>query len=129
MLMYYMQKKCKICIKNHEIIIELKNTRTAELIWKNLPMTSEVNTWGEEIYFYTSIANTLEADSKQIMTLGEIAYWPTGKAIAIGYGRTPISIKEEIRLADKCNVWGKTKYDLKKLKNITPGEEIFIKKC
>ena len=124
-----MQKKCKICIKSHEIIIKLKDTKTAELIWSNLPMISESNTWGEEIYFYTSIANTLEADSKQIMTLGEIAYWPTGKAIAIGYGRTPISIKEEIRLADKCNVWGKTKYDLKKLKNITPGEEIFIKKC
>ena len=53
MLDYYMQKKCKICIKNHEIVVSLKNTATAELIWKRLPFSSDINLWGEEVYFYT----------------------------------------------------------------------------
>ena len=55
MLNYYMQKKCKICIKNHEIVVSLKNTATAELIWKSLPFSSDINLWGEEVYFYTNL--------------------------------------------------------------------------
>ena len=49
MLNYYMQKKCKICIKNHEIVVNLKNTTTAELIWKSLPLISDIHLWGEEV--------------------------------------------------------------------------------
>ena len=32
-----MQKKCKICIKNHEIIVILRQTKTAELICEGAP--------------------------------------------------------------------------------------------
>ena len=129
MLNYYMQKKCKICIKNHEIPVNLKNTITADLIWKSLPISSDVHLWGEEIYFYTNLSSVLEVDAKDVISFGEIAYWPSGKAIAIGYGKTPISQSNEIRLADRCNIWGETKYDLKKLKNVEPGEKIEILKC
>ena len=129
MLNYYMQKKCKICIKNHEILVDLKNTITAELIWKSLPISSDVHLWGEEVYFYTNLSSLLEVDAKDVISFGEIAYWPSGKAIAIGYGKTPISQSNEIRLADRCNIWGETKYDLKKLKDVEPGEKIEILKC
>jgi hypothetical protein len=124
-----MQKKCKICIKNHEIVVNLKNTITAELIWKSLPISSDANLWGEEVYFYINLSSVLEVDAKDVISFGEIAYWPSGKAIAIGYGKTPISKSNEIRLADRCNIWGETKYDLKKLKDIEPGEKIEILKC
>ena len=47
-----MQKKCKICIKNFEIIVDLKHTQTiAEKIWDALPIKSNINVWGDEIYF------------------------------------------------------------------------------
>ena len=124
-----MQKKCKICIKNHEIIVNLKNTTTAEIIWKSLPLNSDINLWGEEVYFYTNITSVLENDAKDVISFGEIAYWPVGKAIAIGYGKTPISKLNEIRLADKCNIWGETEYDLKKLKDLGSGEKVKIFKC
>ena len=110
-----MQKKCKICIKNYEIIVDLNNTNTAKKIWENLPITSNVNVWGEEIYFYIPVSAEIERDAKEIINFGEIVYWSNGKAIAIGFGKTPISLEDEIRLADKCNVWGSTKFDLKKI--------------
>ena len=55
-----MQKKCKICIKNYEIIVDLNNTNTAKKIWENLPITSNVNVWGEEIYFYIPVSAEIE---------------------------------------------------------------------
>ncbi len=124
-----MQKKCKICIKNHEIVVNLKNTSTADLIWKSLPLNSDVHLWGEEVYFYTNLTSELESDAKDVISLGEIAYWPSGKAIAIGYGKTPISVFDEIRLADRCNIWGETEYDLKKLKDVGSGERVEILRC
>ena len=86
-------KKCKICIKNYEIIVDLKDTETAKKIWESLPITSKINVWGEEVYFYVSVSADLANDAKDVINLGEIVYWSAGKAIAIGFGKTPI-IKE-----------------------------------
>ena len=123
-----MQKKCKICIKNYEIIVDLNDTETAEKIWDSLPINSKINVWGEEIYFYVSVSADIANDAKAVINLGEIVYWSAGKAIAIGFGKTPISQGNEIRLADKCNVWGKTNFDLKKLVNINSGCDVLVEK-
>ena len=123
-----MTKKCKIFIDKIIFDISLLNTPTAEIIWKNLPISSSVNVWGDEIYFYTNVDSPVESGAKSIIEFGEIAYWPSGKAIAIGFGRTPISKADEIQLADNCNVWAITKFDLKKLKQIKPGCKARIEK-
>ena len=128
MLIYYMSNRCKIIIKNYEIIACLNNSNTAEKIWNSLPLQSNVRTWGEEIYFYTSIDACPESNAKDIIELGELAFWAEGRAIAIAFGKTPISNGEEIRLAAKCNIWGTTEFNLKKLKNINNGELITIEK-
>jgi hypothetical protein len=124
-----MQRKCKICIKNFEINVNLRNTPTAQEIWKNLPIASDINTWGEEVYFYVLISSKTENDAREVVKFGDIAFWPSGKAIAIGFGRTPVSQGDEIRLADKCNIWGTTDFDLKKLIEIKSGEKVMIEKC
>ena len=123
-----MQKKCKISIKDFEIIVELNSSKTAEEIWNCLPLSSNVNTWGNEIFFYTNVSVELDSYAKDVVELGEIVYWPAGKAIAIGFGKTPASINEEIRLASKCNVWGTTKFELQKLKDILSNEVIIVTK-
>ena len=121
-------KKCKITIDKIIFEVVLFNSPTASKIWNSLPISSNIKTWGKEIYFYTDVVANKEPNAKSIIEFGEIAYWPTGKAIAIGFGKTPISQKDEIRLADDCNIWGETKFDLKKLENITEGKPIKIEK-
>ena len=123
-----MQKRCKISIKKFELEVIFKKSITSDLIWRSLPIFSKIKRWGEEIYFYTKIKTELEPDAKDIIELGEIAYWPSGGAIAIGFGKTPISLGEEIRLASKCNIWGKTSFDLKKLKDINDNEIISLER-
>ena len=123
-----MRRSCKIVINNYEIIAELSNSLSASKIWDSLPISSTIKTWGNEIYFHTSTSAEIEENAKEVIQLGEIVYWPTGKAIAIGFGKTPISEGDEIRLASKCNVWAKTKFDLKKLINIHQGENVLVEK-
>ena len=121
-------KKCKITIDKIIFEVVLFNSPTANKIWNSLPISSNIKTWGKEIYFYTDVVANKEPNAKSIIEFGEIAYWPTGKAIAIGFGKTPISQKDEIRLADDCNIWGETNFDLKKLENISEGQPIKIEK-
>ena len=121
-----MRRSCKIVINNCEIIAELSNSLTASKIWDALPISSTIKTWGNEIYFHTSVSVEIEEKAKEVIQLGEIVYWPTGKVIAIGFGKTPISIGDEIRLASKCNVWANTSFDLKKLVNVRQGEKVMV---
>jgi hypothetical protein len=107
---------------------ELFDTPTAKAIAAKLPLTAEAMTWGEEVYFEIPVTAAREKDAKAVVTPGEIAYWPEGQAIAIGFGRTPISQGNETRLASPCNIWGKALSDVKVLKVVRAGAKIEVKR-
>ena len=113
---------------NYTLNIKLRSTNTANAIKNILPFKSIVKTWGDEIYFEIPIEKNidLESDAKDVINLGEVAYWIDGKSIAIGYGKTPISQNDEIRLAAKTNIWGDAVLDVKELGKIRDGDEIII---
>ncbi len=104
------------------------DTPTAKAIVAALPLTSAVLTWGEEVYFDVPVDVPREPDARAVITPGEIAYWPQGPAIAIGFGRTPISKGDETRLASPCNVFAKAVGSVKVLSKIKTGVEVKVSK-
>lgn len=121
-------RQLKMTIGSMVLEAELLDTPTAEAIWNALPFTSKANTWGEEVYFSTPVHVKRETDARDVVQPGELAFWIEGDSIAIGFGRTPISQGNEIRLAAKTNIWGKAKGDVKQLKSVKSGAAIKVEK-
>ena len=80
-----------------------------------LPFTVYLNVWGDEIYTSESPISQNEENAKTPVSLNDIAYWPTGKAICLFYGPTPLSSSGKIVPASPVNVIGKI---------ISPDKEI-----
>ena len=121
-------KKLILRINGKSLNLFLKETETAEKIYNAVPINSSINTWGEEIYFNTNLSINRESEAKAVVDFGEIAFWTEGSAIAIGYGKTPVSSGDEIRLASPCNIWANADFDKSFFGDINDGDKVSLDK-
>ena len=97
-------------IQNNTVSLELDDhysPKTVKAFLEKLPFTVKLHIWGEEIYSSESPINISEENAKSPVSLNDVAYWPSGKAICLFYGPTPVGKKDEITPASPVNVIGK----------------------
>jgi len=106
----------------------LGETRTADAIWKALPIEGQANTWGDEIYFSIPVQLD-EENARQVVDLGDLGYWPPGTAFCIFFGPTPVSSGDEIRPASPVNVFGRVDGDPLVFKQVRDGDRVRIEQA
>lgn len=123
-----MAREIKITAGDVEMIAELNDSTTADAIWDALPIKARGSTWGEEIYFGIPVS-IVEDGGKEVVEVGDLAYWPPGSAFCIFFGPTPASTGPEPRAASEVNVFGKLKGDPKAFKSVRSGEQVTIEQA
>ncbi len=123
-----MGQSIRIKVGELDIPAELNDSETAKAILEALPLRGNANCWGDEIYFSTSVKMEAEADARAEMAVGELAYWPPGKAFCILFGPTPASTDETPRMASESNPIGMVTGDATVFRAVKNGEEVIVEK-
>lgn len=90
-----------------EVRSELEDSETARRIYAALPIEAAGNYWGEEFYFQIPVDAPYEADARDVVDPGTVAYWPEGRCLCVFWGPTPASQGKECRAASAVNVVGR----------------------
>jgi len=105
--------------------LELDDSATSRAILAALPFEARAQTWGEEVYFSTPVSAKLEPGARQVVEPGTVCFWTQGDAIALPWGRTPISTDDRPKLANPCSVLGRV-LDFSLLKKIKSGDKLKV---
>jgi hypothetical protein len=123
-----MEKKIKILTGELKVEAQLNESNSAQLIWDALPIEGETNLWGEEIYFNIPVKTGPEKGGREVVSAGELGYWPPGHAFCIFFGPTPASRGNEIRAASAVNIIGTILADPKVFLKAKAGAKITLEK-
>lgn len=110
--------RIRIAWSDGAITVELRDTPTAKAVLAALPCQASASTWGEEVYFELPVTAVLEPDAQQVVDPGTVCFWVEGSALALPYGRTPVSKGNESRLVTRCNVVGNVVGEARQLRGI-----------
>ena len=86
-----MARKIVIKVSGHTLEAELSDSAAGRAISSSLPLAAEMSRWGQEYYGSVGIDVPEDGTARDVMEIGEIAYWPPGRALCIFFGRTPAS--------------------------------------
>lgn len=120
-----MTTQIRITAGSVQVIATLNDTNTASAVANALPIEASANTWGDEVYFGIPVDADLE-DGQEVVEMGDLGYWPPGRAFCIFFGRTPASRGDEIRPASAVTVIGRVEGDATVFKQVQSGATISI---
>ena len=122
------ERSIKISTGGVEVTALLNDSRTAYLVWAELPIEASGSTWGDEIYFRTPV-QAEEDDAREVVEMGDLGYWPPGQAFCLFFGPTPASSGDEIRPASPVNVLGRIEGDPTVLRAVRAGERVVVERA
>jgi ribose 5-phosphate isomerase B len=103
-------RKAKLTAGKARAFVWLNSTRSADTIWDSLPLRGVGRRWGQEVYFQVPVKMG-EENARQVVSFGDVAYWPEGNCICVFFGSTPLSQGDEIRAASPVNILGRVMND------------------
>ncbi|MDP8244509.1 MAG: cyclophilin-like fold protein [Candidatus Hinthialibacter antarcticus] len=89
----------------------------ANAIYDVLPFDLPYQTWGDEIYCHIPVELKARG-GVEIVKVGDLAFWPPGKAFCIFFGPTPASEDERPRAASEVIVFGRIEGDASALRGV-----------
>jgi uncharacterized protein len=105
---------------------ELNDSSTAQKVAAALPISTSFNTWGDEIYFAIPVDAEIEDTAQEVVQIGDLGYWPPGRAFCIFFGQTPVSQPGKIMPASAVNVIGKVLGDATQFKGVMRERQIVL---
>jgi hypothetical protein len=121
-----MPTQVRIIVGSVTLKAELFDTACAKAIVKKLPIEAKPEEWGDEFYFEIPVTMSLDETATAKVRIGDIGYWPTGRAMAIFFGPTPMSTGSDPVPASAVNLVGKIINDAILLKNAKSASKIRI---
>lgn len=111
------------------ITVEIRGA-VAEDLMPALPLSTDIKRWGDEVYFNVPVNKPKMADARDTFKVGEVAYWPEGKALAIFFGPTPASGDDGApRAVVPVNPIGRVVGDASVLDEVEHGETVKIERA
>jgi hypothetical protein len=114
-----MATRIVIEVDGRELSAELADFPAARAVAAALPLSTRMSRWGEE--YYGSVG-------RELMEVGEMAFWPPGKALCIFFGRTPASTDERPKAASAVLPIGRVTGGLEALKGMGSSVRMVFRK-
>lgn len=118
-----------ISAENIRLAATLNDSPTGQALAAALPFEGQAQLWGEEIYFPVSkVVQDLDDNAAVSVQVGDIGYWPPGRAFCLFFGLTPTSVPGEIRPASAVNLVGRIHGDPCCLTAVPAGALVRVEK-
>ncbi len=121
-------QKIRILVGQRNLEAQLYDTACAKAVYEKLPIETKPNEWGDEFYFSIGLKMPPDETATTKVRVGHIGYWPPGRALAIFFGRTPMSTGADPVPASEVNIVGTIIDDATILKKEKGAEKIRIEK-
>ena len=121
-----MSTQIRIVVGNVVLGAELFDTPCASGVVGLLPIEATPNVWGDEFYFEIALNHGLDQTATTDVQVGDIGFWQPGRALAIFFGPTPMSVGEKPVPASAVNLVGRITHDAGLLKGVKGAASIRI---